>query len=229
MRIVEDFIGLFFPRICNACEAVLLKNEETICTRCLHTLPRTNFHLHRQNPVTEVFWGRLPIESASAYLYFAKAGRVQHLIHQFKYKGQLEVGRLLGTMFANDLHKSPYFKNIEGVIPVPLHWSKQKARGFNQSEVFGRAMATAMNVPLMDDVLKREKATATQTRKSRFERWKNVSYVFKLTNPERIAGKHILLVDDVITTGATIEACASAVLDVSGTKVSLAFLAMAAH
>ncbi len=229
MRIVSDFIGLFFPKICNACEAVLLKNEETICTRCLHTLPRTNFHLHRENPVTEVFWGRLPIESASAYLYFAKAGRVQHLIHQFKYKGQLEVGRLLGTMYGNDLRKSPYFENIAGIIPVPLHWSKQKTRGFNQSEVFGRAMATAMNAQLMKDVLIREKATTTQTRKTRFERWENVSYVFKLTNPERIAGKHVLLVDDVITTGATIEASASALLEVPGTKVSLAFLAMAAH
>lgn len=229
MRLVDDIVGLFFPKICNACGAVLLRNEETICTRCLYTLPRTNFHQHSENPVKELFWGRLPIRSATAYLHFAKAGRVQHLIHQFKYKGKLEVGRTLGRMYGNDLRASPYFKDIEAIIPVPLHWSKQKSRGFNQSEIFGREMAIAMNVPIITDVLIREKATATQTRKSRFERWQNVSYVFKLENSEKIAGKHILLVDDVITTGATIEASASALLEVPGVKVSLAFLAMASH
>ncbi|MBE0637839.1 MAG: ComF family protein [Bacteroidales bacterium] len=229
MILIDDIIGLFFPRICTACEAVLLKNEETICTRCLFTLPRTNFHLHSENPVTELFWGRVPLQSATAYLYFAKAGRVQHLIHQFKYKGNLEAGRLLGKMYGNDLHRSELFAGVEAIVPVPLHWSKQKARGFNQSEVFGREMASAMNVPLLTDILFREKATATQTRKSRFDRWQNVSYVFNLTNPDKIAGKHILLVDDVVTTGATIEASASVLLAVPGVKISLAFLAMAAH
>lgn len=229
MILMDDLIGLFFPRICNACEVVLLKNEETICTRCLYSLPRTNFHLHRENPVTELFWGRVPVQSATAYLYFAKAGRVQHMIHQFKYKRKLEVGRMLGKMYGNDLLKSVYFADVDAIIPVPLHWSKQKKRGFNQSKVFGLEMAAAMNVPLISDVLVREKATETQTRKSRFERWQNVSYVFKLINAEKIAGKHILLVDDVVTTGATIEASASVLLEVPGTRVSLAFLAIAAH
>jgi len=229
MRLMDDVIGLFFPRLCNACQALLFKNEEIICTRCLLSLPRTNFHLHHDNPVMETFWGRIPLESATAYLYFSKAGHVQHLIHQFKYKGQLEAGRMLGRMFGKDLLQSPYLKNVEIIIPVPLHWSKKKARGFNQSEIFGQEIATVMGIPLLSDVLIREKATATQTRKSRFERWQNVNYVFSVINPAKIEGKHILLVDDVITTGATIEASASALLEVPGTKVSVAFLATASH
>lgn len=229
MSLVNDFIGLFFPKVCYACDNVLLKNEETICTRCLFNLPRTNFHLHRDNPVSELFWGRARIEAATAFLYFAKAGRVQQLIHNYKYKGRLEVGRMLGKMFGADLKNSQYFSSVEAVVPVPLHWSKQKIRGFNQSEIFGREMASVMNIPIITDALVREKATATQTKKSRFERWQNVSYVFRMAQPEKIAGKHILLVDDVVTTGATIEASASVLLECPGTRVSIAFLAVASH
>ncbi len=229
MTLVRDFIGLFFPKVCYACDNVLLKNEETICTRCLIDLPRTNFHLHRENPVSELFWGRVNIQAASAFLYFAKAGRVQKLIHNFKYKGKLEVGRTLGRMFGSDLKQSPNFSGIDLLIPVPLHWSKQKARGFNQSEIFGREMAAAMGIPMITDALVREKATSTQTKKSRFDRWQNVSYVFRVAKPEKIAGKHILLVDDVVTTGATIEASASLLLEMEGTQVSLGFLAAARH
>lgn len=229
MTLARDFIGLFFPKVCYACDNVLLKNEETICTRCLVDLPRTNFHLHRDNPVSELFWGRVNIKAASAFLYFAKAGRVQHLIHNFKYKGKLEVGRTLGRMFGSDLKQSPDFSGIDLLIPVPLHWSKQKTRGFNQSEIFGREMAAAMGIPIVTDALVREKATSTQTKKSRFERWQNVGYVFRVAKPEKIAGKHILLVDDVVTTGATIEASASLLLEVKDTMVSLGFLAVARH
>ncbi len=229
MRWMDDFVGLFFPRVCNSCGAVLLRNEEQICTQCLMSLPKTNFHLHLENPVTEIFAGRFPIRAASAYLYFAKAGRVQRMIHQFKYKRNLELGRVMGRMFGNDLHKSQLFSGLDCVIPVPLHWSKQKARGFNQSEIFGKEIATALNIPLFNGVLVREKATETQTRKSRFERWQNVSYVFRVVEPEKIAEKNILLVDDVITTGATIEAAASTILEVPATSISLAFLAIASH
>jgi competence protein ComFC len=229
MTLLHDFIGLFFPKVCCACDNVLLKNEETICTRCLVSLPRTNFHLHRDNPVAELFWGRIIIQSATAFLYFSKAGRVQHLIHNFKYHGKLEVGRMLGKMFGEDLKKSDQFRNLDGIVPVPLHWSKQKARGFNQSEVFGREMAAALKVAFINDALVREKATATQTKKTRFERWQNVNYVFRLARPEKIRGKHILLVDDVVTTGATIEASAGILLEQPETRVSLGFLAVASR
>ena len=229
MRWIYDIVSLFFPNICNSCDSVLYQNEDIICSRCLLTLPKTKFHYHQQNPVTEIFDGRLTIESAAAFLYYSKGGRVQHMIHNFKYKKNLELGRLLGRLFGNDLRKSSLFNNVEAVIPIPLHESKQKLRGFNQSEVFGRELAAVLKIDFLADVLIREKVTTTQTRKSRFERWKNVDDVFRVTQPEKIRGRHILLVDDVVTTGATVEAAGLTLLDVPDVTISLAFLAVASH
>lgn len=226
MALWTDLIGLFFPRLCCACRDVLLRNESTICTRCLSTLPKTDFHQHEDNPVASIFWGRIPIQHATAFLYFTKAGRVQHMLHQFKYRGDLEVGRLLGKLFGQQLKDNEKFKEVEAIIPIPLHPTKLKQRGFNQSEIFGNEMASQMRIPILTDVLTREKMTQTQTRKSRFERWLNVSYGFRVHHPEKISGKHILLIDDVVTTGATIESAASALLEVPGLKISVAFLAI---
>ena len=222
MSLLSDFIGLFFPRICESCENLLLRNETTICTHCLTGLPKTNFHKYPDNPVMETFWGRLKIESASSFLYYSKAGKVQNLIHNFKYHSKYEIGIMLGEMFAADLKTSPYFKNIDTIIPVPLHWSKLKFRGFNQSEVIARGMTKQMAMQLENDVLIRRFATDTQTKKSRLKRVENVEGKFGINNPEKIAGKHILLVDDIITTGSTIEACANLLLSVDETKVSIA-------
>jgi len=227
MSLIDDFIGLFFPVICEGCGNLLYKNEDTLCTQCLISLPKTNFHNDTDNPVMETFWGRVKLESASSYLYYTKAGRVQQMIHNFKYHKKTDVGKVLGRMFASDLITSPFFQNIQLLIPVPLHWTKLKTRGFNQSEVIVRAMAEVMKVKVETDVLFRRFATDTQTKKSRIKRVENVSGKFEIKNPEKIIGRHVLLVDDIITTGSTIESCANLLLEIEGVKVSLASLGFA--
>ena len=227
MSLFDDFISLLFPRICASCSKLLFKNEEVICTKCLYKLPRTNFHKFVQNPVMEVFWGRVKIHSAATFLHFTKTGRVQKLVHQLKYKNKTEVGVLLGELYGRDLKKADLFKNVNVIIPVPLHWKKQMQRGFNQSEMFGRGLSKAMKARLDTKTLLRSVATETQTKKSRIERWENVSEVFDLKDEKQLEGKHILLVDDVITTGATMEACASKLLEIKDVRVSLATIAFA--
>ena len=175
----------------------------------------------------EIFWGRIKIHSAATFLNFTKSGRVQKLVHQLKYKSKIEVGLLLGELYGGDLKKAALFESVEVIIPIPLHWKKQKKRGFNQSEMFGRGLAKAMNVQLDTDSLYRKVDTATQTKKSRIQRWENVSDVFALKNEANLEGKHILLVDDVITTGSTLEASANKLLEIPGVKVSLATIAFA--
>lgn len=227
MSLISEFIGLFFPKLCQACENLLYQNEEILCTRCLVTLPKTNFHRFHDNPVMEVFWGRVPVRSASSYLYYSKAGKTQHLIHRFKYHGKREVGQLLARMFADDLKTSAEFQQIDAIIPVPLHWTKLKKRGFNQSEVIARAMAPKLRAAVITDVLVRHSATDTQTKKSRTERLENVQGKFGVENSGKIAGKNVLIVDDIITTGSTIEACALLLNEIPGVKVSLASLGFA--
>jgi len=175
----------------------------------------------------EVFWGRVKIHSAATFLHFTKTGRVQKLVHQLKYKNKTEVGVLLGELYGRDLKKADLFKNVNVIIPVPLHWKKQMQRGFNQSEMFGRGLSKAMKARLDTKTLLRSVATETQTKKSRIERWENVSEVFDLKDEKQLEGKHILLVDDVITTGATMEACASKLLEIKDVRVSLATIAFA--
>ncbi len=227
MTLFNDFISLIFPQICAACGKLLFKNEEIICTKCLYKLPKTNFHKSADNPVMQIFWGRIQLHSAAAFLNFTKSGKVQHLVHQLKYKHKTEVGILLGELYGKDLKSADLFSSVDIVIPVPLHWKKQKKRGFNQSEMFGRGLAKSMNAKLDTKSLIRKVDTPTQTKKSREQRWENVRNVFELENKEQIEGKHILLVDDVITTGATMEASANTLLAVPGVKVSVATIAFA--
>jgi ComF family protein len=227
MITIRDFIGLFFPKVCEGCGNLLFKNENTICTRCITNLPKTNFHTYHDNPVMENFMGKVNVVSSTSFLYYAKAGNVQQMIHNFKYHKKLEVGRILGRMFATDISSSPFFGSVKVVIPVPLHWSKIKTRGFNQSEIIARAMAGVLNTTVETDVLLRPFATDTQTKKSRIQRVENVSGKFQLKNEEKISGKHVLLVDDVITTGSTMESCAELLNRVEGVKLSIASLGFA--
>lgn len=171
--------------------------------------------------------GKVRVVSATSFLYYAKAGKVQQMIHNFKYRKKLEVGRILGRIFATDISSSPGFNSVEVIIPVPLHWSKLKTRGFNQSEIIARAMAGILNARVETDVLLRPFATDTQTKKSRIQRVENVSGKFQLKNEEKISGKHVLLIDDVITTGSTMESCADLLNRVEGVKLSLASLGFA--
>ena len=227
MSIVHDFISLIYPRICCGCGITLMRREAVICTWCLHHLPRTGFHLDDDNPVSRMFWGRAHIEMAASFLYFHKGSRVQHLIHQLKYKSKTEIGIRLGELYGHELIKSPLFAGISVIIPVPLHPRKKRKRGYNQSEVIARGISSVLKVPVDTKSLIRKTYTETQTRKTRFKRWENVKEVFVINNPGQIRGKHILLVDDVITTGATLEACANRVLEAEGTRVSIASVACA--
>ncbi len=227
MSIFDDFISLVYPRVCMACGNNLYKHEEVICTLCLYHLPKTNFHLEKDNPISKLFWGRVNIETAAACYYFNKGDNLQHLIHKFKYKRQKEIGAFIGKIYGIELKKSPLFSNVDIVVPVPLHPRKEKKRGYNQSEIFGKAIAESMNAVLYADVLYRTTASETQTKKSRYRRWENVKEIFALKNQELLRGKHVLLVDDVITTGATIEACAQILSQIPDIKISIVTMACA--
>ena len=225
MTLIEDFISLFFPRVCNACEAPLMHNEEIICMSCLFHLPKTNFHQDQENPVSRLFWGRVNIHAAAAFYYFRKGSKIQHLMHQFKYKGHKEVGVFIGDLYGDELKKSPCFNTVNVVIPVPLHRKKIKKRGFNQSERFAMGLSQSMKIDLVTSVLVRKTASETQTKKTKFRRWENVKEIFDIEQAETLEGKHLLLVDDVITTGSTIEACATVLHQIPGVKVSVAGMA----
>lgn len=224
---LESFVGLLFPNVCMGCGGVLSKQEKVLCFICENNLPKTFFHNEVDNAVFKRLYGRIPIENATSLFYFDKGGTVQHLMHQLKYNDKKEVGSYLGKMLGNYLLESNSFNSIESVIPVPLHEKKLYQRGYNQSEYFADGIAEAMSISCLPNALKRTDYTETQTGKNRFERWDNVKDAFELINPELIKNKHVLLVDDVVTTGATLEACAHRLMDAQNTKVSIATIAYA--
>ena len=218
---------LFFPRLCVVCGDKLIEQEQWICLHCLHHIPRTNFHLEPDNRVAQIFYGRVKLEFATSFFYFSKGSKYQSLLHALKYKGMKELGAEIGKHFGIDLMQSPDFLSVDVICPVPLHPQKEKKRGYNQSWWIASGIALQMQKELSDDNLKRVTATETQTRKSRFERWQNVEGIFELSNPAAFAGKHILLIDDVVTTGATLEACAQTILSQTDARVSIATLGTA--
>ncbi len=218
---------LLFPRLCVVCGDKLIEQEQWICLHCLHHIPRTNYHLESENRVAQLFFGRVQIEFATSFFYFSKGSKYQSLLHNLKYKGMKELGAEIGKHFGIDLLMSPDFSSVDVICPVPLHLSKEKKRGYNQSWWIASGIAQQMQKELSDDNLKRVTATETQTRKNRFERWQNVDGIFELTHPEAFSGKHILLVDDVVTTGSTLEACAHEIITKTNARVSIATLATA--
>lgn len=218
---------LIFPRLCVTCGDKLIEQEQWICLHCLHHIPRTNFHRYPENKVAQLFYGKVRIEFATSFFLFTKGSKYQRLIHYLKYNGMKELGAEMGKQFAIDLLQSDDFSSIDLICPVPLHPKREKKRGYNQSCWIALGMANQMHKPVSIGNLIRVVANETQTRKNRFERWQNVEGIFALTNPEAYAGKHILLVDDVVTTGATIEACAQAILSATDARVSIATLATA--
>jgi ComF family protein len=224
--IFEGFTGLFWPNVCVCCSTGLMRGEKYVCSHCLYELPETNFYRESDNPVAQVFWGRATVEHATAGYFFRKGNRVQKLVHQVKYRGQKELGTVLGSEMGKSLRDSR-FNEIDIIAPVPLHPQKLRKRGYNQSEWIALGIAQALEKPIDAQTLVRRFFTDTQTRKKHFERWENVDAVFELNNPDSFAGRHILLIDDVITTGSTLEASIHAILSAPETKVSVAVLAFA--
>ena len=228
-EIKNSFLHLLFPHVCNGCGSDILSEESLLCMRCITEMPETYFHLHANNPVEKIFWGRLPLISATAQYYFTKESLMQRLIHQLKYKGNKELGKQLGRLMGNDLQQTNRFKNIDALIPLPLFPAKEKRRGYNQATVLCEGIAELMNIEILRDVIIRIQHTETQTKKGRMERWQNMEGKFDLLKPEKIQHKHVLLVDDVITTGATLEACGQEILGTSNTKLSIATLCYASR
>lgn len=228
---VKDFLldvaSLIYPRVCSGCQQSLFKHEEFICNKCYLTLPKTNYHLQEGNPIERIFFGRAGIKAASSFLFFQKKGSVQKLLHALKYKNKPEVAQLLGTWYGQDLKKSEIFSGIDYIIPVPLHKKRLQKRGYNQSEHFAKGLSEVLSIPIVTNVLIKGKFTETQTHKTREERAENISTSFYLQNSEIIKNKNILLVDDVITTGATTEACILKLQENTNATISVASIAYA--
>ncbi|MBL7702370.1 MAG: ComF family protein [Ferruginibacter sp.] len=226
-NIVSSTLHLFYPHVCTGCGSDLLEKGSLLCLECIHNLPHTNFADLPNNPVEKYFWGRIPITAAYSQFYFSKEFLIQHLIHQLKYKGDTNIGFYLGEMMGKTLLESNRFSSIDALVPLPLYADKEHKRGYNQATIICNGISSVMNVPVLNGAVIRRHATETQTRKHRTERWENVKESFKVAKPNELAGKHVLLVDDVVTTGATLEACGNVILNATSAKLSIATLAYA--
>ncbi len=224
---LEGFFHILFPKLCPGCGQYLPATSPIVCLQCEAKLPFTNFHLHTENPFTERFWGRVPLKAGVAMLHFGKGGITQHLLHAIKYKGHKQLAQSLGHLYGANLQIQSCLPSIDCIVPVPLHAKKHKTRGFNQSAWWGKGLGESLQLPCLEKSLVRIKDTATQTRMNRLERLNNVEDAFQVGTPEALLGKHVLLVDDVLTTGATLEACGLKILELEGTKLSMATLAIA--
>ncbi len=223
----KDLYQTIFPKVCYGCSTDLAKTETWLCTTCKTNLPLTYFHKYDSNPVTRLFTGRIPLVHASSFFYFVKSGAVQQLLHALKYNNTPKLGTVLGEWYGAQLIDDHAYRYIDCIVPIPLHYSKLQKRGYNQSAMFGQGLSNIFGKPMDTNSVIRNKATETQTRKNRIERWQNVEDVFAIHSPEAFLNKHILLVDDVITTGATLEACANKILQLAGTSISIATIAFA--
>lgn len=224
---VKNLLNLFFPPVCEACNNALTDNELVICTICRHDLPVTNFHFDNADNVKKVVYGRVKLEQATALLHFSKRGVVQQLLHNLKYRGHQNISGFLGRWLVAELKTLKEYNQIDVVIPVPLYKTKLRQRGYNQVEQFGKAIAEAINADYNDTVLIKTKPTKTKVFEGRLSRWNDDGAVFAISEDLSLRGKHILLVDDIITTGATAEACATELLKIDNIKLSLATMAIA--
>lgn len=224
---VKNLLNLLFPNICLACANGLSDNERYLCTDCRHELPVTNFHYNDLEHVKRIFYGRIKLENATALLKFQKKGITQQLLHNLKYRGYQNVGECLGVWLGHELSTISTYKTVDVVIPVPLHKSKLRKRGYNQVTKFGEEIANVLNADFNNKILIKKRTAKTQVFKKRFARWASVEEVFDINDDYSLRNKHILLVDDIITTGATMEACANALLKIPNIKLSIASMAIA--
>ena len=221
-----DLVYLFYPQHCAACDSNLDRNEHVLCTSCRYYLPQGNFHLVNVKNIEKVFYDHIKIENFVSLLVFEKEGLVQNLIHNLKYRGQQKIGTTLGAWLGSQLLNAKNFDGIDAVVPVPLHKKRLKERGYNQVEEFGKKIAQLLQVHYIDNVLIKKNYTAKQSKQKRIMRWQNSEATFGLQNQDALTGKHILLVDDIITTGATLQACINELKDIEGIKFSIATMAI---
>lgn len=223
----KSLINLFFPKVCYACASFLSDNEDSICISCRHELPVTNFHFNNDDIIAKTLRGRVKIANGTALFRYEKKGKVQQLIHNLKYKGHEHIGVILGDWLGGELQTLTAYKTIDAVVPVPMHHKKLKSRGYNQVTKFGQHIARALGAAFIDDALVKITNTLSQTQKTRISRWNKEDELFALKNISKIEGKHILLVDDIITTGATLEACCLVLNQAKNIKISIATMAIA--
>ncbi len=218
---LNDLLGLLYPRRCASCDEALYLHERILCQHCHGDLPLTRFHDDPENRVEKLFQGRLPLHAASSFLLFNRTGMVQRMLHRLKYKGETDLGLELGRMMAEDLAKSERFSEVDLLVALPLHPKREYQRGYNQSRLLVEGMRSINHLEDASDGVVRTRTTRTQTRRGRWDRWTNVREAFQVKRPDLLEGRHILLVDDVVTTGATLEACARSLLDIPGVKLSI--------
>jgi ComF family protein len=223
-NIKESILHLVFPHICEGCGSDLLQPDHYLCLKCLSKLPHTRFHLYADNPVEQHFWGRIPVTHATAQYYFTKESLVQAVMHGIKYRGHKELGIYMGRLMGSSLSEASRFGDVEALIPLPLHPRKERRRGFNQATLLCRGISEVTGWPVVENVVIRSSFSESQTRKGRVERWQNMQGRFELVDDSAVKGRHVLLVDDVITTGATLEACGAALLKAEGLRLSIATL-----
>ncbi|MDX1937998.1 MAG: phosphoribosyltransferase family protein [Flavihumibacter sp.] len=221
----NGLMQLFFPHTCAACGSDVLNEESALCMQCLHQLPVTNFNQHANNPVEKIFWGKLPITAATSYCHFTKQSLIQNILHQAKYKNNQQAAIFMGNLLGNSLQQSNRFNTIDAIVPLPLFAARLKKRGYNQAALIARGIAAQTGKPVIETAVTRLSATETQTHKNRVERWQNMQGRFMVTNAAVLENKHVLLVDDVVTTGATLEACGQELLTIKGTQLSIATVA----
>jgi ComF family protein len=227
-QIAKGLAQLVYPRLCMGCNKPLLEEENILCLNCnVYNIPRTAYHHILDNETAMRFAGRFRYERATSFAYFLSEGLLQHLLHELKYNDRQDVGVYLGKQFAYDLKLTGWAKGIDGIIPIPLHPDKEKARGYNQSRKIAEGMSKVLGIPVLDNILVRVRNTESQTQKNREQRIDNMKGAFSLENPKMLQGKHVLLLDDVLTTGATLEAAALAILQAPNTHVSLATIGIA--
>lgn len=228
-KLIKDFFSLIFPDNCYGCQGVLLQGEHKICTTCRGNLSFTNYHKLNptDNPVTQKFFGKIPILYGLSFLQFAKDGKVQRLLHHIKYKNEPELAEMLGNWYGSELFENSFTEKFDLILPVPLHPKKLKIRGYNQSDYFGKGLSNQLQVPFHDNILLRNTHSSSQTKKSRYERWQNVNTIFDISERFDIKDKSVLIVDDVITTGATLEACAIALFEKDVKSISVGTIAIA--
>ena len=223
---LKNLINLFFPEVCAGCDGFLLAGEAVICTKCRHDLPLTNHCAIEDNEACQKFYGKLPIGFAATLCYFHQKGIVQEMIHKLKYKGQEAIGKTLGYWLAQELKQKPQIAEIDFIVPVPLHKKKLRQRGYNQVTEFGKALSESLNIPIDENLLVRNVYSKSQTKKNRAGRSANSKAVFSADLSENRRGEHYLIIDDVLTTGATLESCGRALLEIEGARLSIACIAM---